>query len=66
MKAIYVELTSKLRDKLDKGEDIPLPNGISLARKKGSKACFFECEDDQLEGLIGMVESLGLVWQDNT
>ena len=63
MKEIYIELTSKLRDKLDSGS-FSFP-GIDMRRKKGSKGCVLEFEDDQYDGVIEMIETLGLAWQDN-
>ena len=65
MKEIYVELTSKLKDQMDKKPFI-MPSGINMQRKKGSKSCYFECEDDQFDGLVELVEGLGLAWQDNS
>jgi len=64
---IYAELTRKQLIKIESGEmKFVLPSELSMIRRNGSRACFFETEDDyQLEQFKNNLDNLGINWQDN-
>jgi hypothetical protein len=63
---IYAELNSKLMNQIEKeGYNMPLPNGVTLKRKKGSRSCFFECDDSNKDDLIDFLDSKQISWQYN-
>jgi len=64
---IYAEITKKILNAVEKdGYKLTLPSGVSLRRKKGSRACYIECVDDEVkEELIDFLEQSGINWQEN-
>jgi hypothetical protein len=64
---LYAELTRKQLKRMEDGDTMfALPSGLSLRRKKGSRACYFEAEDEFLiDQLKDHLDSLGINWQEN-
>ncbi len=63
---IYAELSRKIMNQIEnEGYNMPLPSGVTLKRKKGSRACFFECDDSNKEDLIDFLDSMQISWQYN-
>ena len=55
-----------LLKEMDDGNEFQVPSGVRLYRKKGSRACYFECEDDiAKEDLVELLDSKGILWQEN-
>ena len=64
---IYAEISNKILKQMEDGSLIlNLPSGISLERKLGSRACYFEYQDDMSkEELISFLDYNGINWQEN-
>ncbi len=63
---IYSELNRKQLKQLEDGMDFVLPEGISLDRKEGSRACYFSCDNDSAYGeLIELLDDNNMLWQNN-
>jgi len=44
---IYAEITKKILGLVEGGNfKLDLPSGVDLKRKSGSRACYFECQDE--------------------
>ena len=64
---IYAEITKKILGLVEGGNfKLDLPSGVDLKRKSGSRACYFECQDESSkEELIDLLENRGISWQEN-
>ena len=64
---IYAELNKKqYRQVLEGDAEICVPNGVEMINKAGSRALFFECEDEEgVEELIMGLEASGISWQED-
>ena len=69
MLSIYAEINHQLLRTIENSNRnilSSLPAGVSLIRKKGKRACFFECDDaDAREQLIDFLDNHNIPWQDN-
>jgi hypothetical protein len=72
MNEIYAELSSKMLPLVENGTiDIIVPNGMSYSRKKGSRSCYFYCDEalpeEEQEALVkeltGSLDDLGINFQ---
>jgi hypothetical protein len=64
---IYAEINKKQLKQIEKGEmQFVFSAGIQLTRKKGSRACYFFCEDKYAKGeLVNFLEDANINWQEN-
>jgi len=63
---IYTEITRKWQTILDDGVGMTLPDGVTMNRRKNSKACYFEYTNDEVKKeLVDFLEERGFAWQDN-
>jgi hypothetical protein len=64
---IYAEITRKQLKQIENGTfNIPVPDGVSLSRKKGSRACYFEVSGGSSKRiLVAQLDRLGINWQDD-
>ena len=61
----YAELTRKMMQQIEEGKiSFKLPEGVTLNRKQGSRACYFECNDDLKESFIDFLDSNNINYQD--
>lgn len=66
VESIYAEITKKQLKDIEEGRmSFNLPNGVSLSRKEGSRACYFSCDDADAEYLKELLGSLDIPWQEN-
>ena len=64
---IYAELSRKQLKSVEGGDmEFCLPEGVSLSRRRGSRACYFKCADETaLMDLISGLDACWITWQDN-
>lgn len=64
---VYAELTRKQLNAVESGDmEFSLPNGVKMSRRRGSRACYFQCADeDALVTLIDGLEASWITWQEN-
>lgn len=62
---IYAELSKKQYGEMEgSGVWFDLPDGVTLSRKKGSRACYFECDSKESEeAIIDILENKRINWQ---
>lgn len=62
---IYAEIPKRLCGEMDdKGKLFDLPNGVTVSRKRKSRACYFVCEgEDAKNTLIEILDQKGINWQ---
>jgi len=74
MREIYVELSHRMLPLVDAGViELPSVSGASISRKRGSRVCYYFCDDilsdkDQkeiIEEIGGELDGLGINWQEN-
>ena len=54
---IYAELTRKQLASIESVEtEICFPSGIKLSRRKGSRACYFQCDD--VDSMVSLIDGL--------
>ena len=61
---IYAEITKKMLEEINDGKKMIVPLGISLRRKEGSRACYFECGEGNEQILMDFLDANGLAWQE--
>ena len=55
---IYAEINKKMLKKIEEdGTDLILPSSVKMNRKQGSRACYFECDKDIKNDLIGFLDN---------
>ena len=68
MKSIYAEISKKQLGNKNKKNSLwfDVPYGVELSRKEGSRACFFECVDEEsFNDVIKILEDNNINWQEN-
>lgn len=61
----YAEIDNKtLREIEEDGRDLVLPSGVRMSRKKGSRICYFECDESSVQDLMGFLDDNGISWQE--
>jgi hypothetical protein len=71
--SIFAEINHKMLNEIQVKESSgephllsALPSGVKLNRKRGARACFFECDDDAAkEDLTDFLDQNGISWQEN-
>lgn len=61
---IYAEISHKTLQEIEGlGNDFILPPGVQMHRKQGSRACYFECDENTKDDLIGFLDDNRISWQ---
>lgn len=61
---IYAELDSKTLRKIEEGHELVLPLGAKISRKKGSRMCYFACDEFYKQEMIEFLDDNGISWQE--
>ena len=65
---IYAEITKRDLKRIEDGRFnilSGLPSGSSVKRKRGSRACFIECDSDDASDVAEFLDDNGISWQEN-
>jgi hypothetical protein len=63
---IYAEISSKMLKEIEDGNDLVLPSGVTISRKKGSRVCNFECDEISKQDMVEFLDDNQISWQELT
>ena len=62
---IYAEISYKMLEDIEElGRELRLPSGVSMYRRKGSRACHLEFDKSEKSNVIDFLEDRRISWQD--